>query len=256
MRFLLLLKRSPGENEGGGGKPDPKPDDKKGGDEGDKKPDASGKQGNAGESDDTDLDDLDVEKLDPKAQALIKKLRKENADHRIKNKDLKSKVLSAAERDKALKQALGLESEEDKPEEKVKALTAETDALSFRNAVLEMALENGIAAQDVKYFEFLVTQKAGELKDDEELSDEQLAEIIADVKKRGGGQKKASTSVGNGGGEGKKDGSNPPPPGEDGEVNLDKFCKMTMAEKSALFGKNPELYKQLASEARRANRLI
>lgn len=197
-----------------------------------------------------DEEEPDESKLDDKTKAHLKKLRDENAKHRLKNKDLTSQLGVSEAQKKAILKAAGIESEEEKPEEKLKASQTKNQELEFRSAILEMALENGIPKEDVKFFTFLVQEATATLKDNEELSDEKMAEIVADVQKRGGG--KASTSVGGG----KGDKGSKTPEGGKGGITLDMFCKMTFSEKAKLYGENPDLYTQLKDEAKAKNRLI
>lgn len=207
----------------------------------------------ANQGGDGNEEDPDESKLDPKTKAYIAKLRAENAKHRTKAKDLGSKLEATEAQKKAILKAAGIEDESEDPAEKLKSAQANNDALTFRTAILEMAVENGIGKEDVDYFQFLVQQKAATLKDDEELSDEQMAGIVADVKKRSGGGK-ANTSVGSGkGGSGS---GNPPPEGGQGGVTLDQFVKMSFGEKTKLYGQNPDLYNKLLKEARESNRLV
>lgn len=201
--------------------------------------------------DDPSDDPDDQSKWTPEqTKAYIEKLRKENATHRTKNKELASKFKVSEEQKKAVLKAIGIESDDEKPEEKVKALTSETQNLAFRNAILESAVQHGIPADKVKYYQFLVTEAASELEDGAELSDEQLEEIVKDVKASSG--TKGNTSVGKGG----KNGKEPPPPGPSGDISLDQFCRMTMLQKSELYTKNPDLYKTLLAEAKAKKRLV
>lgn len=194
----------------------------------------------------------DESKFDDATKAYIAKLRGENAKHRTKAKELASKLTTTEAQKKAILKAAGIEDESENPEEKLKLTTSKNQELEFRSAILETALEHGIAKDDVKYFSFLVQEASSQLKDDEELSDEALKLIVADVRKRGSG-KSASTSVG-GGGKGKDE--NPNPEDKGGAVKLDDFVRMNFSEKTKLYGQNPDLYNQLVAEAKRTNRLI
>jgi hypothetical protein len=198
--------------------------------------------------------DPDESKLDDKTKAYIAKLRGEAAKHRTKAKELTSKLTQTEAQKKAILKAAGIEEESEKPEEQLKTVTQQANELQFRTAILEMAMDNGIAKEDVKFFQFLVQEASSELKDDEELSDEKMAAIVADVKKRGG---KGSANTGlNGNKDGKGGSGNPPPAGEQGDVSLDQFCKMSLMEKTALYGKNQDLYNKLMNQARQQNRLV
>lgn len=202
------------------------------------------------EEDQVDPDALDEDSLDEKTKAHIAKLRKENASHRTKAKDLASKLKTSDEQKKAILKAAGIEDESEKPEERVKTLTATSQQLAFRSAILEAAVEHGIAKDQLEFFEFLVQKEAGKLEENEELSDEQLAEIVAKVKKQGAGV--ANTSV-----EGDEGGNKTPAPnGGNKGVTLDQFVRMSMTQKSELYTKNPKLYEQLVTEAKAKKRLV
>lgn len=197
-------------------------------------------------------DDLDESKLDEKTKGYIKKLRDEAAKHRTGKKSLADQLKAEQERRKAILKAAGIESEDDKPEEKVKTLSTQNSTLAFRNAILESAVQHGVPGDQVDYFEFLVNKATGSLEEGEELTDEALKEIVQKVKKaaKGGG---ANTTVN---GKDGKGGNNSPPPGSSGEISLDKFCKMSIAEKSKLFSENQALYETLVKEAKLKKKLV
>jgi hypothetical protein len=153
----------------------------------------------AEESEEDESSEEDDSKWDDSTKAYIKKLRDENAKHRTKNKELNSSVKSERERVKAILKAAGIEDESEKPEEKIKNLSAATDQLAFRNAVLETALKSGITGDEMEYFEFLVTKAVGELEEDEELPEEVMTALVAKVKKTSG-KGSANTSVNGKGG--------------------------------------------------------
>jgi hypothetical protein len=202
---------------------------------------------------DPDPDKLDESSMDDKTKKYLAKLRKENAGHRTKSKDLASKVKAEQDRVKAILKAAGIESQDEKPEEQIKNLTGQTQSLAFSNAILETAVEHGIPKEGLKYFKFLVSEATGELEEGEELSDDKLAEIVAEVKK-GRTAKSASSSVGGG----QDGGGNPPPPGgsKTGSITLEKFCSMSISEKSALYEKNRDLYVSLMTEAKAKKKLV
>lgn len=206
----------------------------------------------AAEADPTDPDpeELDEKKLDAKTQAHIAKLRKEAAGHRTKAKDLASQLGKSEEKTKAILKAAGIELEAENPTEQLKIAQAESQQLAFRTAILESAVENDIAKDQVEFFEFLVSKEAAALKDGEELSEEKMAEIVKKVKAGGGGKGSANSSVGAGGGK------KPPPKENEGEITLEKFTRMTMTEKSKLYETNVDLYTTLSNEARRLKKLV
>lgn len=205
------------------------------------------------EAEDDDLeDDVDETKLDDKTKAYIAKLRKENAGHRTKNKDLKSKLNMSEAQKKKMLEAAGLLDEE-KPEEKLKSATEQNDSLAFRNAVLETAVANGIPANKIKYFQFLMSEAVSELGEGEELSEERLAEIVKECK--AGAQKTPANSTVK---KLDKDGNQiqDPPPGEKGEVTLEKFLAMGVVSRSKLYLEKPALYEELAAKAKSKGKLI
>lgn len=198
-----------------------------------------------------DPDKIDEEKLDAKTKAYLAKLRKENAGHRTKNKELGSKFATSEAQKKAILKAAGLLDEE-KPEEKLQAATQQNETLAFRNAVLETAVSHGIPADKLKYFQFLMADAVEGLKDDEELSEEKLAEIVKDCK--GSAGKKASSTVR----KFDKDGKEivDPPPGEKGELTFEKFLAMGMIDRSKLYQTHPEQYERFYKEAKAKKKLI
>jgi hypothetical protein len=195
---------------------------------------------------------LDESKLDEKTKAYIAKLRKENASHRTKNKELASKFKGSEEQKKAILKAAGL-LEEEKPEEKLQAASAANNSLAFRNAILETAVEHGIPKDKLKYYQFLVSEAMEEVAEGEELSDEKLAEIVAECKKGGSGKAANSTVI-----KLDKDGKpvTPPPPGESGKMTLEKFCSLSMVEKSKLYQTSPAVYEEFMNLAKSKKKLI
>jgi len=195
-------------------------------------------------------DDLDESKFDEKTKAYLAKLRKENASHRTKGKELASKLTAEQKRTKDILKAAGIETEEDKPEEKIKALSEQTSNLVFRNAILTSALEQGIPKSGIKYYQYLITEASGELEENEELSDEKLKEIVAEVKKSFSGKTATSTVTG-------KDGKiiETPNP-EAGGVTFEKFCAMGIIEKSKLYEKNPGQYEEFMKLAKSKKKAV
>lgn len=204
--------------------------------------------GEGGEAGDGKGDESDESKWDEKTKAYVRKLRDENAKHRTKGKDLKSKLEQSEAQKKAILKAAGIEVENEDPAEKLKETQATTQTLAFRNAILESAVQNGIAGDQVEYYEFLVTKAVNGLEDGDELSDEALTEIVAKVR---GGKGKANTGLGKEGKGGKAPGGQ-----QTGEVTLDKFCRMSMMEKSKLYNDNEALYLELMKEAKSKKRLV
>jgi hypothetical protein len=195
------------------------------------------------------LDGLTPEQL----KEHIAKLRKENGSHRTKSKDLASRLATSEAQKKAILKAAGIETEDDKPEEKVKLLSSQNQQLVFDKAVVESALENGIPASQLKYYKFLLAEATNELGEGEELSDEALEAIVANVKKLGGGTEgsgKKNTSVG---------GKEKEPPANNGgtkEVTFEHFLAMGPIARSNLYTKNREQYEAFYAEAKAKKKLV
>ena len=189
----------------------------------------------------------DEDGWDEKTKAYIKKLRDENAGHRRKNKELASTLNLSETQKTAMLKAAGIEGTDTPPEEVISSLSADNQNLAFSKAVLGIALEHGIPADDVDFLEFAIAKAGNELAEGEELSDDKLAEIVAKVKGRG--TKTGSTSVGTGT-------TKTPPPGATDQVGLDDFCRMSVTQKSSLFLKNPTLYESLKNEAKGKKRFV
>lgn len=189
-------------------------------------------EGTKGEGD----DQLDVEKLPESAKSLIKSLREENAKHRTKNKELGE---GQSKLKKALVEAGIIEDDDIEPEEKIKGLSAEVHGAKMRNALLEAAMEHDVPKTQLKYFQFLITERLETLEEDGELSQDDIAEIAAEVKKTGmggSGTKGAKSSAGTG---------SAPQAGGDGRLTQEQFDSMGILEKSELYVKQPEVYQQL-----------
>lgn len=217
------------------------------------KAEADKKAAGGDENDDED-DEVDEEELDEKTKAYLAKLRKENAGHRTKNKELVSKLNVSESQKKKILEAAGIEVDTETPEEKLKSISAESQQLAFRTAILESAVEHGIGKDSLEFYEFLVAKAVEALEEGEELSDEAMEEIISKVKKAGG-KGGANTSVGTGA-DG-KGGKNPPDPNKKvGEVTLEKFIRMSITEKSKLYETNLDLYTELTAQARAQRKLV
>ncbi len=174
--------------------------------------------------------------------AEIKKLRKENADRRTKNKALDEQAKSASEIMGKLKQALGIEDDKQSPEEMAKQLQDQNAALQMELGIMQVGVQHQIPVDQMEYFSFLFQKRASEMNEGEEMSEEVLAEVIAKAKSAGGAGGKTTTGIdGNG---------NPPPSGNAGEVTLEKYVKMNPGEKGALYNKNLTLYNKLHEEAK------
>jgi hypothetical protein len=195
--------------------------------------------------------DPDESKLDEKTKAYLAKLRKENAGHRNKNKDLASKVTAEQERTKAILKAAGL-LEEEKPEEKLAATTAQNESLAFHSAVLESAIEHGIPKEGLKYYQFLISEAVNELGEGEEISDEKLAEIVKEAKGFGGKKTPANSTVLD------KNGKPivTPDPAATGDMTLEKFCAMGVIERSNFYLKNAAQYEEFMKLAKAKKKFV
>jgi len=214
-------------------------DDSEGDGEGDKDK-GKGKDGKKGE--------LDLSNLPQETQDYIRKLRRESAKYRTKATNLETNYNQLASKVKKL--AGGKEDDELTPEQRADQLEAAAGATAFDNAILNAAVEHGVGKSGLKYFRFLVNERAQELGEGEELTDEDLADIAEEAAKTTGGKGGAKTSVtgdderGAGGKGGSKG------PGKSGKVTLEQFLKMTVSQKSDLQKSNPDLYIALFKEAR------
>jgi hypothetical protein len=190
------------------------------------------------------------EELDPEAQKIIKDLRKENAGLRNRSKLSED---TAAKLKKSLIEAGVIEADDEDPTEKVKGLSMQLAGTEQRAAILEAALDHSVPKASVEFFEFLVQKKMSSLQEGEELTDDDLAALAIEAKKQTGVAPEKS-------GLGNKGGSGTPPPQDKGgaggnDLTAQKFAKMSMAEKSALYAKDPDAYKRLFTEAKTARLL-
>lgn len=193
--------------------------------------------------DDEEGDDSEERELgfSEKQKAYLKKLRGENAKHRKEAKSLGDRF---SKLESGLKGLFG-GADDDKlsPEEKLKKITEEKEALAFNQSLAEAAIEYGVTKANLKYFKFLVAQKAEELKDGEELDENDLKKL---AKEANGRSAPGGTSV-NGKG-------NPPPDDEDGELSLEEFQGMGIGARSALYQKDKALYDKLVAKEREAKK--
>lgn len=220
---LLLSKFTIKKSGDEGTKTDPKVDPK------DNKP-----EDEQDDSEGEDDDGLALDSLDEKTKKYIKKLRDENAKRRTESNNLTTKM---EKMEKGFKAMFGEEDDDTDPEEKVKTLSSQYESVVTENAILKLALENGIVgAENIEYFEFQMSKKLNSLQEGEEMTDEDLAEILGKCSKAGV-KKPADTSV-----KGDKDKK---PDSKPDEVTQEEFDKMGMIQKSNLYLKNPDLYKKL-----------
>lgn len=176
-----------------------------------------------------------------KAKAEIEKLRKEAAKHRTKAKDLEGKMQDLNGKFDKLKKAFGGEDEEVDPEKMIQQLQAEKEALAIEVSISQVARAHAIPAEQDKYFRFLLAEKMEGLEEGEEITDEDVALIAAEVMKVSSKAAKNSTGVNSAG---KHSGES------SGETTVEAFAKMNVGEKSALYAKNPAEYNRLFSLAK------
>lgn len=238
---------APGEHEDGGGTNDESGDESQ-------ESEGGGKQGEA-KGEKKQSDELDLSTLPKEAQDYIKKLRRESAKYRTKATNLESSYSQLTNRVRQVAGG-GEEGEEAEMsvEQRLEIHEQNTATLAFDNAVLACAVDHGIDAAGLKYFRFLVNEKASELGEGEELSDEDLAEIAEEARSTTGrGRKGAKTSVT--GDEGGKGGEGKAPVGKN-TVTIEQFAKMTVSQKSDLQKNNPDLYAALFQEAVQKRRFL
>jgi hypothetical protein len=183
---------------------------------------------------------------DEKTKNYIKSLRTEAAKNRTKAKELEAQFnainskFSALE--SGLKKSLGVEgTEELQPEAKISELAATNENMAFRNAVLETAVGHGIGADQLEMLEFLILKRADALEEGQELTDEDMAEIVSKVKltsKAMGSSTSVTSSVQAADSNTQK------------ALSVESFAKMSIAEKSLLFSKDPNTYNTLMAAAR------
>lgn len=187
---------------------------------------------------DGDAGGLDVSKFSPEAQNLIKSLRAENAQHRTKANNLETRLQGI---EKGLKGLAGGEDDAETPEVKLQNLSVNLESAQMENALLSLAWQNGVGPESFKYFKFMMNEAVEALSEGQELTEDQILEVIAGVKAQNpGAQGKANSSV-NGGGAGK-------PPADSGEITAEQWKKMGISAKSKLYQEKPELYAQLKAK--------
>ena len=232
----------------GGGGSDP---GKGGDDPGDNPPKDNPPQdpGDGGKTGDGDKGDSgsDLDKLPEWAQKEIKGLRTESAKSRTDNKALRGDFDKLK---KGMAKALGIGDDDDtKPEDKIADLNGQNDNLNFQNAILSVAVQNGIGEKQIEYFSFLMEKAVDKLDEGKELSDDQLAELVKKAKAQGGVS--GNSSVDDTGDDGK-----PKDPDSSGDMTLEQFCALNVLEKSSLYRDTPDVYNRLFSQAKAEGVLI
>lgn len=208
-----------------------------------------------GENDDPQDDPLDESKWDDKTKAYIKKLRGENAKYRT-GKNAAEQTKSELEKkftdaQKAMRQALGLDPEDEvDPKEAAQSYAQQVQELQFKQSCTDLALENGITNKDqIGYLEFLLTRELDSLAENEEITEDRLAELVEKAKGVGPKAGSSSTSVNSKSKDGDGGQRQPPPSDSGGNVTAEQFAKMSMGEQGKLHATNPDLYKSLREEA-------
>lgn len=183
----------------------------------------------------------------PEQKAYVDGLRKENARARVKNKELESGLSTTNERlskfEGGLKKLFGDEGDKnltaeerlDRLEQRTNQEREQNEQLAMHTALKDAAIENGVGKADYDYFEFLVGKRLQALSEDEELGEEDLAEIAKQAKAKNAAK---STSV---------DGSGPDPDEDDGEVTLEEFIGLGIGARSAIYQKDKSLYEKLVA---------
>lgn len=192
------------------------------------------------DDDDDEDDKLDFDSLDDKTKKYIKKLRQEAKDRRTESNKLSTRMEKF---EKGFKAMFGDEDDDTDPEESLKSLQGQFESSVSENAILRLAISNGISGEEgLEYFEFLMSKRLNSLEEGEELTEDDLEDIISKCSK-GAGAGKANTST-----KGDSKGNKGPDKNND-EVTQEEFDKMGMMAKSKLYEKNPELYNKLMANS-------
>lgn len=209
---------NPGDKDKNKEKPNPNPGDK----------------GNGGSGD--DLDGMSPEDM----KKVIKDLRKENAASRTKSKSQEDSFKTLSEQLSGIKKHLGIKDDVD-PAEQIKGLTAKTEDLELELSLQQLARAHNIPVEHDEYFRFMIGKKTSALKDDEELGEDAIKEVVEEVQKYSGFKSakpnKNGTGVDENGG-GKKD----PASGGGGGMTPEQFAKLNINEKSKLYVDNKPEY--------------
>jgi hypothetical protein len=175
-------------------------------------------------------DKVDLKSLPEPIQKMIKELRKESGDNRVKAK-------TAEERLAAVTKLLSGEDENQDPVEVAQTLQGQLEQVGVENAILQAAYENGIPHDQYDFFKFLVSQEAGKLEEGAELD---LEPILAKIPGRATATP-ATTGVDKGA-PGKAGGTN--------GINLEQFKAMGPTQKAQLRRDNPSVYDTLSQSLR------
>jgi hypothetical protein len=177
---------------------------------------------------------FDLSNLDPGVQKYIKSLRQEAASHRTTANQVKAQFEDLQGR---IQSVFGGEEESIDPQEAVVQLQSATQELSFKNAILSEAVNHGIPATGIPYFEFLIQQATMELEEGEELSQDTMSGILAEVKQKSGPMMMQSSVK-----------TPQSAPDTRGEMTVQQFSKLGMSERTKLYQTNPQKYADLMAE--------
>ncbi len=192
-------------------------------------------QDGSGSQNDGDNAGQDFASLPEWAQKQFKDLRTENAKHRTNNNNLSTRMEKF---ENGFKSMFGEQDADADPQVQLETMQGEYESVATQNAILSIALENGVVgAENVEYFQFLMDKSLNSLKEGEEMSQEQLGEILSKCSKGNNANANTSTNDGKKGGQG--------PDQKDGDVTQEDFDKMGILEKSALYRSKPDLYNKL-----------
>ena len=189
----------------------------------------------------------DLAELPDWARGYIEELRTENKNRRDEFSQLKE---SFGQQQQGLRQALGLEDQEQHtPEEVIDSLLERNEQLEAQNAYLGLAQQFDIPLDKLDYFTFLMNKAGQYVEEDQEIPEEEVERIINEVKSVAG-QTTGSSSVGKG--------QIPPtaPVGSQDGVTYESFKSMNMIERSKLYHQNKELYNQFMLMARQKGELV
>jgi hypothetical protein len=199
-----------------------------------------------GAGDDQDLD-FDEAQIPENMKGYVQKLRKEAGKYRTKAKNLEGELAGKNEHETKLKKALAIlggkeEGEEVDPEVAIPQLQTRLQGMEVEHAILQSAYQSGVPHDSLSYYRFLLSERLEALGDGEELGDDDMAEIVAEVQK----VKAAKSAEAAPGGTGAK-GAAPQPAGNGG-TTVEQFAQMSVSEKSALYAKDPNLYNSLRGQ--------
>lgn len=189
---------------------------------------------------------------DESTKAYIQKLRGEAADRRTKNKELETKINELSTQFSGLQtgvaKALGIQTDL-KPEEQLERVQGRAYELESENFMLRTMMEKGINSEQSDYFTFLLEKRAAELGENEEMTDDMVNDIVANVKKVSAFTQSTSVSTTQANGQG------PSSDNVGDGPTVDEFVGMSVSEKSLLYAKNPAQYDALLGQARKQHLL-